>query len=299
MKIKFNWKKISLVVVDVALAVYLVMAITSWNKPNERDLICTKVDINIEDENVNGFLNTTEIKNLLTARKLYPLMQHRSEINSRLIEDELRSMPFIKTAQCYIAEDGRATISVTQRTPIVRVKANNGTDYYIDDAGGVLPNSKYVSDMIIVTGNVNQRYACQYITYLAQTIMADDFWRNQVEQINVLSDRSVELVPRVGDHIINIGPLPDCKDVSKRPQLIEEYVKEKFHRMEIFYRQGLTAAGWDRYSYISLEFANQVVCTKREERVESRVERVERVEESVERKEESVERKEESGESRE
>ena len=90
-------------------------------------------------------------------------------------------MPFVKTAQCYATDDNHVCITITQRTPIVRVKSMNGDDYYIDDNGGVMPNSQYTSDMIIVTGSVSRQYACQYVYLLAQELMGDDLWRNQVE----------------------------------------------------------------------------------------------------------------------
>lgn len=252
------------ITVDVALAIYLIFAVTSWNKPVEEDLICTNVEIFIEDENTDGFLNTAEIKNLLTKHHVYPLSRKVSDIDTRLIENELLSMPFVKTAQCYLSQDGCTTIRVTQRTPIVRVKAENGEDYYIDDAGGVMPNSQYTSDMIIVTGHVTKKYACDYISLFAEKVMDNDFWHNQVEQINVLPDSTIEVVPRVGEHIINFGLLPHTKDAAKRRELVSEYIDNQFHRMEIFYRYGLTQAGWERYSYISLEFPNQIVCTKRD-----------------------------------
>lgn len=262
MKIHINWKKIFFIVTDLALAVYLVFAVSSWNKPDEAVKVCTKVNINIEDENENGFLNTTEVKRLLSNRHLYPLSQPVSDINTRLIESELLRMAFVKTAQCYVTQDGYAHITLTQRTPVIRVKADDGADYYIDDGGGVMPNSQYTSDMIIVTGKLSKQYACQYIGQMAKIIMADDFWRNQIEQINVLPDRSIELVPRVGEHIINIGTLPTSRDPKQRAELISQFLERQFHRMDIFYKYGLKEAGWARYSYISLEFDNQIVCTK-------------------------------------
>lgn len=262
MKIRINWKKTLLIVTDLALAVYLVFAITSWNKPDEGTSVCTKVNINIEDESENGFLNATEVKNLLAKRHLYPLSMVTSEINTRVIEDELRRMPFVKTAQCYLSQDNHVTISITQRTPIIRVKAINGDDYYIDDAGGVMPNSQYTSDMIIVTGYVTKDYACKYLSIMAEVVMGNDFWRNQIEQINLLPDRSIELIPRVGEHIINIGSLPAAKTKEERQELIADFLEKQFHRMDVFYRYAIAQAGWARYSYISLEFANQIVCTK-------------------------------------
>ena len=264
MKLRINWKYCALIVFDLVIAVYLVFAMTSWNKPDETPRICNKVEINIEDENENGFLKTAEVKTLLEKKSLYPLNKRIDEINTREIENILLKTAFVNTAQCYVTTEGHVKLSLTQRTPIVRVKAENGEDYYLDDNGGVMPNSQYTSDMIIVTGLLNKQYACKYISILASTIMADDLWRNQIEQINVLKDRTIEIVPRVGDHIINIGMLPNSRYPEKRNKIVTEFVQKQLHRIELFYKYGLSEAGWNKYSYISVEFANQVICTNRD-----------------------------------
>ena len=264
MKLRINWKYCALIVFDLVIAVYLVFAMTSWNKPDETPRLCNKVEINIEDENENGFLKTAEVKTLLEKKSLYPLNKRIDEINTREIENILLKTAFVNTAQCYVTTEGHVKLSLTQRTPIVRVKAENGEDYYLDDNGGVMPNSQYTSDMIIVTGQLNKQYACKYISILASTIMADDLWRNQIEQINVLKDRTIEIVPRVGDHIINIGMLPNSRYPEKRNKIVTEFVQKQLHRIELFYKYGLSEAGWNKYSYISVEFANQVICTNRD-----------------------------------
>ena len=264
MKLRINWKYCALIVIDLVIAVYLVFAMTSWNKPDEKPRLCNKVEINIEDENENGFLKTAEVKTLLEKKSLYPLNRRTDEINTREMENILLKTAFVNTAQCYITTEGNVKLSLTQRTPIVRVKAESGEDYYIDDNGGVMPNSQYTSDMIIVTGLLNKQYACKYISILASTIMADDLWRNQIEQINVLKDKTIEIVPRVGDHIINIGMLPNSRYPERRKELVSEFVKKQLQRIELFYKYGLSEAGWNKYSYISVEFANQVICTNRD-----------------------------------
>jgi cell division protein FtsQ len=96
-----------------------------------------------------------------------------------------------------------------------------------------------------------------------EVLMANNFWKNQIVQINVMPDMGIELVPRVGDHIIYIGYLPQAKTKEDRLQLISEYVDKKLERLEKFYRYGLSQAGWNRYHYISLEYDNQIICTKR------------------------------------
>lgn len=264
MKIHVNWKKTLLIVTDIAIATYLCFAITSWNKPSEEPRVCTKVEINIEDENENGFLKTAEVKALLEKKRLYPLSKRVNEINIRDIEDELCRTAFVKTAQCYIDENAHTCITITQRTPIIRVKNEKGDDFYIDDNGGVMPNSQYTSDMIIATGNISKQYACRYLSIVAEYIMSNDLWRNQIEQINVLPDLTLEIIPRVGDHIVNLGMLPTSNDTGERKEKVTEFIKHQLERLELFYKYGLSEAGWNKYSYISLEFSNQVICTRPE-----------------------------------
>lgn len=263
MKLNINWKHTFLIALDVVIAAYLVMAMTSWNRPAKENDVCSKVNITIADENVNGFLNSQEVKKLLDNSHLYPLSQRISDINPRQIEQALKGMPFVKTAQCYATDDNHVCITITQRTPIVRVKSMNGEDYYIDDNGGVMPNSQYTSDMIIATGSITRHYACRYVYLLVKELMTDDLWRNQIEQVNILPDKTVELVPRVGNHIINIGQIPSAPTEEERQQAVSEFVKTQMHRLELFYREGLKYAGWEKYEYISLEYCNQIVCRKR------------------------------------
>ena len=260
---KLNWKKTGLVIMDIALGAYLIAAFTAFNKPDEVTNLCTKVNINIQDESTNGFINAKEIKNRLEKQRLYPLSKKMVNINTRLIEESLKRSPFVKTAECYKTQDGTVCITLTQRMPIVRIKSINGDDYYIDDKNSIMPNSHYTSDLIIATGYVSKAYAQSYIAYLANTLMDNDLWKNQIEQINVTPDRGIELVPRVGNHIVYIGQLPKCDDKNQRGNVIKDFVDKKMKRLEKFYLYGLSQAGWNKYSYINLEFDNQIICKKR------------------------------------
>ena len=70
---RINWKKTMTLTLDVLIGVYLILAFTRFNKPDEKASVCTKVTIDIQDEATNGFINTQEIKHRLEADKLYPL----------------------------------------------------------------------------------------------------------------------------------------------------------------------------------------------------------------------------------
>ena len=224
----FNWKKAVIIVLDIALAVYFVLAVTSFNNPDETSKVCTKVAINIADESTNGFLSAAEIKKILERNKIYPLEKRMAFVDPRQIEDILKASPFVNTAQCYTTQDGHVCINITQRLPIVRIKSNNGDDYYLDDKGGIMPNSKYTSDLIIATGSINKWYAQTYL-----------------------------------------GCLSKSKDKEERQNLIDDYIGKKMQRLEKFYKYGLSEAGWNKYSYISLEFDNQIICKKKNHKTDN------------------------------
>ena len=83
---------------------------------------------------------------------------------------------------------------------------------------------------------------------LAKFIHDDLFWSEQIEQINVVGPDEIELYPRVGQHIIELGSVDNFQ--------------EKLSRLRIFYREGLERVGWNKYKRISLAYDGQVGCTK-------------------------------------
>ncbi len=244
-----NWKKTAIVVCDILVAAYLLLAITAFNKPGAKETHCTEVKINIEKSEVEGFLNVGEIKRILSQEHAYPLSQPMEAISSRKIEECLQKSPFVEKAECHKTQSGHVCISIKQRTPVVRVMPDNGENYYIDSQGNFMPENRYVTDLLIATGTISRKYAQSRLTPVAKTIMQDDFWKNQIVQINVLPNGTIELVPRVGDHIIYLGS----------PTMIEQ----KLERTRKFYLYGLNKAGWNKYSYINVEFSNQIICKKR------------------------------------
>ena len=259
-----NWKKTIIVTSDMLIAVYLLLAFTAFDKPEETARLCTKVNINIQDEATNGFINTREIKARLEKEQLYPLEKPMKYVNLRKMEETLKGSPFVKTAECYKTQAGEVNITLTQRMPVVRIKAANGNDYYLDDNDCIMPNSHYTSDLIIATGNINKWFATNYISPLSKELMANQLWRNQIEQINVLPDLSIELIPRVGNHIVYLGQMPYYKDKKKCKAAVINFVDNKMERLEKFYKYGLSQAGWNRYSYINLEFDNQIICKRKD-----------------------------------
>ena len=243
-----NWKRSILIVLDAAIAVYLALAVTVFNRPDDKATVCSEVKIDIEQGVSEGFLNPDEVKRLLMNSHVYPLAAPMAQVDTRLIEETLLKSPLVEAAECYKTQGSHVCIELRQRMPVLRVKANNGDDYYLDSQGNVMPSTRYSSNLVVATGWISRAYAKKTLAPIANQLINDAFWNNQVVQLNVLFDGSLEMVPRVGEHIAYLGAPSN--------------IGKKLERLRKFYKYGLSQAGWNKYAYVSVEFDNQIICKK-------------------------------------
>lgn len=243
-------KKILLAIIMIGLGAYFVAAVTLLNKPSDTE-VCTSVALSVNDSLRAGFINVQEIEQILKKNKLYPVNKRIVEINTRKIEEKLKENPFINDAQCFRSATGKICIEVSQRLPILRILSSNGEDCYVDAQGHKMTSagSIYSVHLPVVTGHVTTEFAKKNLLQLGQYIQNDEFWDSMIEQIHVTEAGGLEIVPRVGNHIVYLG----------KPEQLEE----KLDRLRIFYEKGLNKIGWNKYSRINVEFSNQIICTKK------------------------------------
>ena len=227
-------KRILLSIVMLMLIAYLGIAITAFNR-KPADQTCRDVELVIKDTTYAGFITKEEVKGILQHKGIYPIGKKMERISTKSLERELSKHPLIDEAECY-------------KTPSGKVCVEN---YYLDNKGTVMPpEAKCVAHRAIVTGNVEKSFAMKDLYKFGVFLQNNKFWNAQIEQIHVLPDRNIELVPRVGDHLVYLGKLENFED--------------KLARLKEFYQKGLNQVGWNKYSRINLEFSNQIICTKRE-----------------------------------
>ena len=244
-----NWKQTLMVACNIAVGIYLVLAVTAFNNPDEvMAKECTEVEIDIEKDSMEGFLNPGEVKKLLTQHKLYPLSQPMSTISPRKMEETLQKSPFVEKAECYKTLSGHVCINIKQRIPVIRIMADNGENYYLDNHGNIMPEAGYATDILIATGTISKKYAQNVLSKIANHLVSNNFWKNQAVQLNVLANGTLEMVPRVGDHIVFLGSSTN--------------IDNKLERLRKFYIYGLNKTGWNKYNYINVEFNNQIICKK-------------------------------------
>lgn len=242
-------KRIFILCLSVLVVGYLIIAITAMNRKPDNE-VCKGMELTVKDSVDYGYITPKGIKNILNKRNLYPEGKRLGEINVRSLEKALTNHPFISEAECYLTSGGKVRIEVYQRIPLLRVMSSNGDNYYIDNKGKTMPIQDTSVHVAVATGFIDRKFARKELYELAMYLQTDPFWKSQIEQINVTSKQELELVPRVGDHLIFLGKGEDYQ--------------EKFRRLKIFYSEALNKVGWNKYERISIEFNNQIICTKKE-----------------------------------
>lgn len=240
-------KKFILLVVIIALAGYFIAAVTVLNKPKDGQ-ICEQVEILIEDSVEHCLINEEDIQRYLVRKKIFPQGKPIQEVDLLALESTLKKSPYIDQVTCYKTATGSICIKVKSRQVILHIINDSGEDYYLDNSGNPIPKSTYYANMPIVTGHVSKQFAKQKLTNLGKIIQSDPFWNQQIEQIHVLQNGKLEIIPRVGKHTILFGEPKDFK--------------KKLDKLKIFYEKGLSQVGWNKYSEISLEYKDQIICTK-------------------------------------
>ena len=172
------------------------------------------------------------------------------DINVRQIEEVLTQHPFIARAECYQTSGGEIAVDIYQRIPLLRIMGNNGDEYYLDNTGKIIASLGKPVHVAVATGFIDRKFAQDQLYQLGKYLQADAFWNAQIEQINVTPKQELELVPRVGNHILFLGKAEDYN--------------EKFRKLQTFYEKVLSQVGWNKYERISVEFNNQIICTKKE-----------------------------------
>ena len=233
----------------LAAIAYLIFALTAINKPKEGQ-VCQGLDIHVvvPDSSLSSFVNENEVRELLVSHKLFPEGRAMEKIDLAQLTSVLTSCPYIEDALCYVTADSRITMQVTPRVPVLHVINTAGEDFYIDRKGHIMPRGHHCADLIVMTGHVNRATAGALYAPMGVALSKDTFWNRQIEEIHVTDAGELEITPRVGDHIIQLG---DTSDLSG-----------KLSRMRIFYTEGLNKAGWNRYKTINLKYNNQVIATR-------------------------------------
>ena len=197
-------------------------------------------------EGENFYISEDMVNKLLIQNHgpLRNLPKERVVLNT--IESVLRANDMVKDAQVYLTVDGELNTKITQRHPIGRVA---GEDlFYLDDEGRKMPLSPNHSARVpIITGKITGK-TLEDAYVILKYINQDPFLSKNVIGIHIEGESDYQLKFRLEHFLVRLG---DTKDLEK-----------KFQNFKAFYTKAIEENTLMSYQVVSLEFENQVVCTK-------------------------------------
>ena len=242
-------KKILSILSVVVLAGYLVYSLAAMTDRHEDTRLCRGVDLHITDSLHFDLIDEDMVLSLLQEHSIDPVGLPLDEIDLEKVEATLLLHPLVGKVQCYKTGGDMIRINISSKVPLVRVINSRGQDFYVDSKGEILSQHSLAVQLPVATGYIDRRFASDELLQVVRAIDRSEFWKAQVEQINVTKEGQIELVPRVGDHLLILGTADDVED--------------KLDRLMNFYEKGLDNVGWNKYRSISVAYAGQVVCKKR------------------------------------
>ena len=231
----------------ISVIVLITMIIIAFLQ--RRDLVCEHIIVQIENRDNYSFIKAENIASFLNNNGIKCVGLKTSEINLLEVENTVKKIKVVRDAVCYFNMKGDLYVKVWQRIPQYRVKSLSG-DYFVDDNREIFPaNSSTVAYVPLITGKLSTDFATNQLFDLISFIENDRFLATAFTQITV-NDERVSLIPRVGNFVVVLG---DVDNFESKLTKYKTFIKKVYKYKE-----------WNKYSVISLEYKNQVVCTERQ-----------------------------------
>ncbi len=236
----------------------IVLLAAAIHKENSRK--CTGINVVIKGVNNNFFVDKKEI---LQAINEYvdgpPEGQPVEALNLKSLEADLQKNIWVKNAQLYFDNNAVLQVKVTEREPAARVFTTTGNTFYIDSSTAMLPLSdKYSARLPVFTNFPTDKKVLtktdsvllRNIYTLSMVLQADPFWMGMIDQVDITAQRTFELLPKFGNTVILFGDAANAE--------------EKLHKLLVFYKKVMSKTGWDKYSVVNVQYANQLVARRKD-----------------------------------
>ena len=237
---RINWDYIKLTFLSVA-----VVALYGFAGQRNQQKKVENVTVKFVGES-NLYL-TEDAVNKLLIQNYGPLKNTpKEQLVLNTIEEILLSNDMVKNAQVYLTVNGELVSKIVQRKPIGRIAGVS--KFYLDDQGKRMPLSKYHSARVpIITGKITGK-TLEDAYVILDYINQDDFLRKNVIGIHIEEEGNYQLRFRMENFVVNLGGVDN--------------LNKKFKNFMAFYAKAAKDNSLEDYATVSLEFNNQVVCTK-------------------------------------
>lgn len=232
----------------VGIAMLLVMSVHRKSQAHVKSL-----DVHIKP--IKGEHNLIDEKEIGVVFKKFlgydVLEANIKDLDLKELEELIVADKRVKRAEVFVDAHNHLSVWIVQRQPVVRVVDSKTFSYYIDEEGNDIPTRKGLAVRVpLATGNIDlydldkinsdKKSSLKNVYTVAKYIMADEFLKALIEQIDVNDNKDLVLIPKIGRQYILFGD--------------SENLETKFNSLKAMYKNGLPTVGWTKYKGINVKY---------------------------------------------
>ncbi len=235
----------------------LVLLVAAINIKNHK--LCKGIEIEIVGVKEIFFLDKADILKVVADEGIVnPAGKAITGFNLQRLEAVLEKNVWVKDAELFFDNNLLLHINILEKEPVARIFTRSANSFYMDSSGSIMPlNNKINVKLPVFTGFPDDKKQSQrddsilvsHIKNVTMYILNNKFWLAQIAQVDITADKNFEMIPTVGNHIIEFGN--------------GDHYESKFNRLMAFYKQVLSHTGINTYSRISVQYNRQVIGTKK------------------------------------
>ncbi|CCH56039.1 hypothetical protein BN8_05345 [Fibrisoma limi BUZ 3] len=242
----------------IAGGLFLLFGLIAFTEVRHGQKRVQSVFVRLNEIDGHRFLTRRDVTGYLTNQGADPISgKDYSDVDFRRLEQRLLQHGLVKS--CQIARDleGNLIVTVEQPRPLARLMTYRDggvvSGQYVSEEGRIFPVSmNYTARVPILTGSYFEKNRSlssernRPLLNLLKAVYEDTFWRAQIAELSVNDQGEVTMWPQIGKHRIEFGPPVD--------------LDAKLKKLKLFYTKVLPLKGWERYSRVSVQYRNQIVC---------------------------------------
>lgn len=225
---------------------------------------CEDMDVRVM-EVADALIDADDMRFAIVDQKGSQIGLPLDAINTADLEKVLKATPYVSRASVYKTIDKKLVVEIEPRQPVVRIIDRRGQSALLDTKGCLIPVSETRPLRLpVITGEFeldpkavlncgpiadDTDDVLGRIRDFAFAIVADPFWKAQLQHTYLDQNGDFISVARVGGHRINFGRGQD--------------IDGKLNALSILYSEGMDATTWNKYAAINLKYENQIICTEK------------------------------------
>lgn len=256
--------RISISAAVLAAVVAILVLLSSQSRQVRHETTCTGLKVEILDSAKLGFVTKEDVRGLLAKEYGVFMGQRIDSVGLARIEHILDGRSAVLKSQAYTTSDGILHIEVTQREPVVMFD-NGAVKFYADETGYLFPPVEgYTTKVPVISGSIPMEVPLGYkgepktareaqwlggIISMLKYLDADKAWNSALKSITVDSKGDLVMYPVKGKERFIFGRPEDFKD--------------KFRRLEDYYRYIVPTQEEGYYTIVNVKFDGQIVCRRK------------------------------------